>query len=114
MHLGGRAAEEIMFGKDNVTSGASNDLLVMSRIIKKMLREDGMGETFGLINANILPDSAIMDEKFLLEMKEISDKIYNETITILENNNDKLKSLAELLLVKETIMEKDIDNILYQ
>ena len=108
--LAGRVSEEIIFGKDKITNGASNDLEVMTKHLSQMLKTYGMGETYGLLNANIV-SRANKDKELIEEMKQVSNQIYNETKKLIEDNQDKLQELATRLLEKETISEKEIDSI---
>lgn len=108
--LAGRAAEEIIFGKDKVTNGASSDLETMTQKLSYMLKVYGMGETYGLLNANVISKST-KDKDLIEEMKSISNEVYEDTKNTLIENKDKLETIAKLLLEKETINEKDVNAI---
>ncbi|MPW25777.1 ATP-dependent zinc metalloprotease FtsH [Alkalibaculum sp. M08DMB] len=105
--LAGRVAEELIFGADNITTGASNDIEKASRLIKEYVIKFGMDYDFGLFNhdaANMNADSAVM-EKCREQMK----KLYEETKKVIENNIDLLNQIAQELILKETLNESDID-----
>eukprot|EP00501_MAST-03F_sp_TOSAG23-6_P000425 GSMAST32.ASY1.ANO1.437.1 assembled CDS len=92
MALGGRASEEIHFGK--VTTGASDDLKRVTQMAHAMVTVYGMSDRVG----------QVIDE----EVKIIIDKMYKRTRQLLVDNKDKVKLLAEELLRKETINEHNI------
>jgi len=101
--LAGRAAEELNFGADNVTTGASNDIEKATTVSLQYVAKFGMG--------NRLADMQILknDLQVAEESANLVDRIYSETLTLLRENFSKVKSLAELLLEKETV---DGDEIL--
>lgn len=108
--LAGRAAEDIMFGEENVTTGASNDIEKATGIIKDLVTKYGMSKGIGLINAKI----AEIDESKLVfdECAAHMERLYNETKSIINNNIHKLKCIAETLLEKETLNEDEIDKLI--
>jgi cell division protease FtsH len=111
--LGGRAAEELVFGKENITSGASSDLEKATEIALSLIGSLGMDETFGLLNINVLMSRDIKDDNNLIERtKEILDELYKETIELLKTSRDKLEKISQELLIKETIDENDINRII--
>ena len=94
--LGGRAAEEMILGMENVTTGAANDLKKAREIAKAMTEEFGMGET----------GQDAEDEKMILRAAmETARKCLDE-------NRSRLETLAQGLLEKETLLESDIAAIL--
>ncbi len=113
--LGGRAAEEITFNE--VTTGASNDLRRVTDIARRMVSEFGMSRTFGLLNygdndhqpflgyslsqgrSYSEETAARIDE----EVKRLVDEAYAQTLSLLENNRDKLEMLAKDLLENEVV-----------
>ncbi|WP_235715997.1 ATP-dependent zinc metalloprotease FtsH [Acetivibrio cellulolyticus] len=112
--LGGRASEEIVFGENEVTNGASNDLRKATQIAVDMVKNFGMSHTVGLVSFldtnNDHPSNTNLNvvEK---EVKEIIEEVYTETKELLKNNSDCLENIASLLLERETIFKKDVDNI---
>jgi len=116
--LGGRASEELMLGE--ISSGAGHDLKVASGIARNMVTRYGMSEklghlTFGLPQEHIFLGRDIMEEKnysdqtaFLIdqEVRRIIDECYQHARGELTNYKDKLKLLADTLVVKE-VMEVD-------
>ena len=107
---GGRAAEYIFFGRNDekVTTGASQDIINGTEIIKAMIEEDGMSKEFGMLNLNILGADK---ELIIREANDISKALYDETLTLLEENLDFLKEVVSVLLEKETISGTELDEI---
>ena len=107
--LGGRAAEEIIFGKNKITTGAYNDLKQATNIISSMITSYGMGESLGLLSLSELQNlGGINTSEVLDECKDTVYKLYEETKALLIENEDVLHSLAKSLLDKETLYEEDI------
>ena len=108
---GGRAAEYILLGDENkVTTGASNDIEKATSIIMAMLGSYGMSEKFGLLNLERM--GGLNQEYVLAEAKEISNKLYQETIDFLEEHYDLLKEMADILIKKETLDEEEVDALI--
>ncbi|NFC89333.1 ATP-dependent metallopeptidase FtsH/Yme1/Tma family protein [Clostridium botulinum] len=106
--LGGRAAEEIIFGEDHITTGAHNDLQRSTSIAYKMVTEYGMGETLGLLNMGSLKHELSINENDIIkECKSLIDNIYKDVKNTLLKEKDQLDSLSEKLLEKETLYEED-------
>jgi cell division protease FtsH len=103
--LAGRAAEELVFGKHAVTSGAQNDLQQVNSVARKMVYQLGMGPETGLLihegEAGSLSGEAhaAMDR----EVRAILDRLYRQTRELLEVNREPLAALAVALLERETI-----------
>jgi cell division protease FtsH len=112
--LGGRASEEIVFGENNVTNGASNDLRKATQIAVDMVKNFGMSQTVGLVSfldTNNPSSSGTNLNVVEKEVKEIIEQVYKETKELLKSNSDCLQNIASLLLERETIFKKDVDNI---
>lgn len=111
--LGGRAAEEIIFGKENITSGASSDLEKATETALSMIGNLGMDEDFGLINVNVLHSKEIHAESQLMERTSlILEELYKDTVLLLENSKEYLEKIALELIHKESIDEMELDKIL--
>jgi len=122
--MGGRAAEMLIFNK--MTTGAGNDIEQATQIARKMVTEWGMSDllgpmTFGKKNEEIFLGREIQSQRDYSEVtarmidEEISKIIRNAqrvSETILNDNQDLLHSMANSLLVHETIDAKDIDKLL--
>lgn len=110
--LGGRAAEEIIFGNANITTGAHNDLKRSTNIVFSMVTQYGMGETLGLLNLQELMELNINVEKILSECSQLIDNLYSEIKDMLYNKKAELVMLSELLIQKETLYSDDILKVL--
>ena len=119
--FGGRAAEEIIFGKDNITSGASNDIQVATGMAQQMVTKLGMSEKFGPVLLDGTREGDMFQSKYYSEEtgKEIDDEIrsiinerYQKALSILNENRDKLEEVTRILLEKETIMGDEFEAIM--
>lgn len=111
--LGGRAAEEIVFGKDKITTGAFSDLKHTTNMVNNMVTEYGMGKSLGLLRLsemnNFINNSDI--SSVIEECKVTVDELYNTVkVTLIENMNT-LEVIATELLEKETLNHNDLMNI---
>lgn len=104
----GRVAEEIYLGNsDDITTGASQDIKNATAVIKSYIGAYGMGNK-GLIDIKQLTTQYDIVE----EAGSLSTTLYQETLDLLTKNKDKLESLANALVEKETLYEEEIDDIL--
>lgn len=109
--LAGRAAEEIIFGEDNVTNGASQDLKNATQIALQMIKCYGMSPKIGLVNLDVITNA--QNPSFIItEVQNLIKQTYNDTLKLLKLNIEALNDIANLLIKKETIGEKEIDRIL--
>jgi len=97
VHLAGRAAEEVHFGVNGVTTGASNDIEKATQTALQYVAKFGMGE--GLLDRLALKD----DQATNKECAELINRLYDETKAILIKNHRALEAIAESLLGKETL-----------
>lgn len=107
--LGGRAAEEIIFGKDKISTGAHGDISQTTDIALKMVTEYGMGETLGLIKLSSVGSLySSYGNPVIEECKNLVSELYEETLEILKENRDSLDKIALELLEKETLYEDEL------
>ncbi|CAF3873101.1 unnamed protein product [Rotaria sp. Silwood1] len=118
MTLGGRAAEEIFFGK--ISTGASNDLQQITRIAYSMVTVYGMNEKVGNVsyydptqeNTFTKPYSEetgkIIDE----EVRGIIEKAYVSTLNLLREKKEQVEILAKALLEKEVLHKSDVEELI--
>src|SRR5438067_6107328 len=114
--LGGRAAEEVVYGE--TSTGAESDIQQLTEIARQMVGRWGMSEAVGPIAviprdgsgpllpgvAEVSPDTQKLVDQ---EVMRIVDELHAEVVTLLEENRDKLDSLANALLEHETLDEED-------
>lgn len=111
--LGGRAAEEIIFGREYITTGASSDLRKATEMILALLGNYGMDEDIGLINYDIVLNTNInTDISLMARAREMLNEFYLETKNLLIDNKIYLEKIAQALLEKESLEEAEIDKIL--
>ncbi|BES97512.1 Peptidase family M41 [Nesidiocoris tenuis] len=118
--MGGRAAEELIFGADKITSGASNDLKQATSLATAMVMDWGMSESMGLrthdtsskalVTVNDLSPSTT--DQIDTEIKKILQDSYDRAKAILKAHSKEHKLLAEALLKYETLDADDIKAIL--
>ena len=126
MTLGGRVAEEIIYGPDSVTTGASNDLEKVSELARKMVTMYGMSEKMGNLTYGKSQEHVFMGRDFGhsrdfseeiaaeidKEVKKIIDERYAIAKDLLLKNRDMLEYISKALLDKETLDEKDFDELM--
>ncbi|WP_295619604.1 ATP-dependent zinc metalloprotease FtsH [Chamaesiphon sp. GL140_3_metabinner_50] len=102
--LGGRAAEEIVFGKDEVDSGASSDIQSLTQIARWMVAQMGMSE-LGLVamDTDRQEYSETIAAQIDREVRKIVKECYEQAIDILQSHRNLMDILAEILIDKETI-----------
>ena len=101
--LGGHAAEELMYGKDNVTTGASSDFAQVHAIAREMVLTYGMSEAIGKINVDVSALSQQTAYLVDLEVHRITDECYSEVIDILSSRKTDLVALKDILIRDEII-----------
>lgn len=112
--LGGRAAEELIFGENKITTGAFNDLEKTTSMVSNMICEYGMGNSLGLLRLSQLQG---MPQEYyttvvLEECKALVDELYKEVKNTLNNNLSLLHTLSKELLNKETLYTEEIISII--
>jgi cell division protease FtsH len=101
--LGGHAAEELMYGKENVTTGATSDFAQVYAIAREMVMTYGMSEAIGKINVqggSLSQQTAYIVD---LEVHRITDECYSEVLDILSSHKTDLVALKDILIRDEII-----------
>ncbi|MGE5927456.1 MAG: hypothetical protein ACM357_08885, partial [Gemmatimonadota bacterium] len=103
--LGGRAAEEVVFGADAITSGARSDLQHVTRIAKEMVYHLGMGETSGLMVLDTQNGSASAETHALMdrEVRSIIERLYARAVDVVRSHRAAVEALGNALLERETL-----------
>lgn len=126
MALGGRVAEEIVFGIDKISTGASQDIKQVTKTAKKMVFKWGMSEKMGTIEYGKSQEHVFMgrdfgnsrdfSEEFAAELdrevKRIVDERYAIAKELLTQNRDLLDAIAKELLEKETLDDEEVTAII--
>ena len=124
--MGGRIAEEIIFGHDKVTSGASSDIDMVTKMAKNMVTKYGMSKELGTIaygeneeevflGRSVTKQQNMSEEtarKVDAEVKKIVDKGYERARKILTEKIDDLHKIAKALLVYETLSGDEIRDLI--
>lgn len=124
--LGGRAAEEIVYGPERVSTGASQDLINVTNTARKMVTAWGMSEKLGNMAYGKNEDNVFMGRDFGhqrdyseqvafeidSEIKRIVDERYTLAKNLLSENRDMLEAISRELLDKETLDEKEFEEIM--
>jgi len=114
--LGGRVAEELVFGADHITGGAESDLVHVNRIARRMVYRLGMSSTGSLLvhddEAGSLSGDA--QAKMDAEVQALLARLYERTRDLLTMHRTALDALAEALLEHETLDGADATRIIEQ
>jgi ATP-dependent metalloprotease FtsH len=124
--LGGRVAEEIIFGEEEVTTGASNDLQQVTRVARQMITRYGMSDRLGPValgrqQGNIFLGRDIMSERDFseetastidAEVRILVDAAYKRAKQVLVENRHVLNQLADILIDKETVDADELQELL--
>jgi len=126
MIFGGRVAEELIFGKENITSGASNDILQATQRARAMVVEWGMSEALGplryseneedvFLGRSVTQRKSMSDETAKLidqEIRKFIDNAESHARKILKKNLKHLHNLAKALLEFETLSGEDVKELI--
>jgi cell division protease FtsH len=126
MAMGGRAAEEIIFGPEKVSNGAAGDIKMATDMARRMITEWGMSETLGMIaygdnSQELFLGHSVTQNKQISEhtaqeidreIKTIIDTAYAKAKTVLTEHLDELNRLARGLLEYETLTGDEIRTVL--
>lgn len=108
----GRAAEYLYTKNINrVTTGAAQDIKQATNYIIKMINEFGMNDEIGMIDLSYFKSSG--EREVLREAIKLSKQLYEETVELLRKNYDVLRRIAERLIEKETILEDELDSLIF-
>lgn len=126
MMYGGRAAEDIIFGQDNVTTGASNDIMQATNLARKMVTEYGMSEVLGRLRYNdnqeevflghsVARQQSISEKTARLiddEVRRLCEEAENRAYAVLREHVADLHKIAGGLLEYETLNGEDVNRLL--
>ena len=113
--LGGRAAEKLVL--DDISTGASNDIEVATKIAREMVTKYGMSDNLGPIDFQGKEQNDMfvfgedIGDKIGAEVKSLIDEAYNNAQRLLIEHRDKLDIIAQTLLSKEKINEQEFNKI---
>ncbi len=124
--LGGRVAEEIVYGEDEVTTGASNDLQQVARVARQMVTRFGMSDRLGpvalgrsqggmFLGRDIAAERDFSEDTAAAIDEEVSQLVaeaYKRATAVLSGNRKVLDELAEMLVERETVDADDLQDLL--
>ena len=124
--LGGRVAEEIVYGEDEVTTGASNDLQQVANTARQMITRFGMSDGIGpvalgrsqggtFLGRDIAAERDFSEETAAMIDREVSDLVdvaYKRATKVLVDNRSVLDELAEMLVEQETVDAEELQDLL--
>jgi len=122
--LGGRIAEEVIFGRDRITTGAGNDLQKAAELARDMIINQGMGEKLrdqvfhvddGMMIDRLVHEREYSDETAKViddEVEGLITEAANRARVVIKANVDKLEVLKDKLLDKETVEADEVDTLL--
>ena len=126
--MGGRVAEEMIFGHAKVTSGASSDIQMATKLAKDMVTKFGMSTKLGPLSYGENEDEVFLgrqitrqehmseetSKKVDIEVKKIVDSGYQRAKKILTEKIDDLHKLAKALLIYETLSGEEIKGLVFK
>ena len=124
--FGGRIAEELIFGEDSVTTGASNDIERATELARNMVTKWGLSDRLGpltyteesgevFLGRSVTQHKQVSDETAHAideEVRRVIESNYKRARSILETNIDKLHAMAEALIKYETLADDQIKDIM--
>jgi len=124
--LGGRVAEEIVFGEEEVTTGASNDLQQVARVARQMVTRFGMSERLGpvalgrqqggmFLGRDIMAERDFSEETASAiddEVRNLVEQAYRRAKAVLGENRAILNQLAQMLVERETVDSEELQDLL--
>lgn len=124
--LGGRIAEEIIFGEEEVTTGASNDLQQVARVARQMVTRFGMSDRLGPValgrqQGNMFLGRDIASERDFSEetaatiddeVRSLVEQAYRRAKSVLTENKSVLDQLADMLIDRETVDAEELQDLL--
>ncbi|MBD1853763.1 ATP-dependent zinc metalloprotease FtsH3 [Leptolyngbya sp. FACHB-711] len=124
--LGGRIAEELVFGEEEVTTGASNDLQQVARVARQMVTRFGMSDRLGpvalgraqggmFLGRDIMAERDFSEETAAAiddEVRNLVDQAYRRAKQVLQENHAVLNMLADMLIERETVDSEELQELL--
>jgi cell division protease FtsH len=107
--MGGRAAEEVVFGPRKVTTGAASDIAHATNIATRMVTEWGMSPAIGMVKVARSGESLPREVEH--EIRRIIEEMYAAAKSCIEDNRDALDALVDALLAHETIEGDEVRRI---
>lgn len=111
--MAGRVAEEVFFGRENITVGAQNDIEKATSLAVDYIARYGMDDDNSFVNLGVLAEKLnIPLSSVEKSVKDLVAEIYKDVIKIIESNKEKIEKIAKLLMEKEVVYEEELNVIL--
>lgn len=110
--LGGRIAEEIVFGNNKITTGAAQDINVVQNIARHMITHYGLSPKLGAIAWHSEQLSNETQAEIENEIKSIVNKIHNQTKSMMIKYRDVLDAIADALIVQEKLSGQELNDLI--
>ena len=107
--MGGRAAEEVVFGAKKVTTGAASDIAHATDIAKRMVTEWGMSPAIGMVR--VMRENDTLPPEAEREIRRIVEEMYDAAKACIQQNRVSLDALVDALLDRETIDGEEVRRI---
>ncbi|GJM93891.1 hypothetical protein PR202_ga10484 [Eleusine coracana subsp. coracana] len=122
--MGGRVAEELIFGEDNVTTGARNDLHTATELAQYMVSNCGMSDTIGPVHVKDRPSvemqsridaefPLVLSDQMPLQVVKLLREAYERVKRLLKKHEKQLHALANALLEHETLTADEINKVVH-
>ena len=111
--MAGRVAEEIFFGKDNITIGAQNDIEKATSLAVDYISAYGMDEDSGFVNLAVLSEKLNIPLTSVEQsVRKLIKEIYENTVELVKDNKEKVSDIAKKLMDKEVISEEELNTLM--
>jgi len=110
--LGGHACEELFYGESKVSTGAVSDFQQVTNIAYSLIRDFGFSKEIGKLSINDNIISQVTKYNIDREVKILVEKCYEEVYNTLEENKEKINSIIDVLIEKESLDEKEFNKLL--
>lgn len=104
INYAGRAAEQVFFGENNVTEGASGDIMQASSVLYDYVAKAGFDKSFGLINNDILVQKGMLSDEYIRQrMSELSIEMFDKAVKLITDHKEETEILAKKLIEVKTL-----------
>ncbi|KAJ1308808.1 hypothetical protein OPQ81_004496 [Rhizoctonia solani] len=113
--MGGRIAEEMIYGKENVTSGASSDIRAATNLARRMVKEYGYSDKVGTVyygDSDTTPPSPETLRLIDTEIQGFVQQSIDRTTKLLESKVEELHKLAQALVEHETLDKSEVEKVI--
>lgn len=110
--LGGHACEELFYGESKVSTGAVSDFQQVTNIAYSLIRDFGFSKEIGKLSINDNIISQVTKYNIDTEVKNLVEKCYKDVYSTLEANKEKINSIIDVLIEKESLNEDEFNKLI--